>query len=188
MLVLRPKGRRCCAPGSGALLLLKAKLCPDPVSYTHLYGQTYEKYLRELKNVFSQIYERTKANGTLWVIIDTLNKNGQVIPLPFDFSAKIQECGWKFKEIIIWEKDKTVPWTHKGQMRNSFEYILLFSKTDNFNFFIDKIRDYESLKQWWVKYPERYNPKGKTPEAIWQDVYKRQGFFPFGVCTNEYFG
>lgn len=148
------------------------------------YGQTYEEYLHELKNVFSQIYERTKANGTLWVIIDTLNKKGQVIPLPFDFSAKIQECGWKFKEIIIWEKDKTVPWTHKGQMRNSFEYILLFSKTDDFNFFIDKIRDYESLKQWWVKYPERYNPKGKTPEAIWHFPIPTQGSWGDGYIRH----
>lgn len=148
------------------------------------YGQTYEKYLSELKGVFLQIYERTKATGTLWVIIDTLNRNGQVIPLPFDFSAKIQECGWKFKEIIIWEKDKTVPWTHKGQMRNSFEYILLFSKTDSFKFFIDKIRNYESLKQWWVKYPERYNPKGKTPEAIWHFPIPTQGSWGEGYIRH----
>lgn len=148
------------------------------------YGQSYETYLSELKGVFSQIYDRTKSKGTLWVIIDTLNKNGQVIPLPFDFSAKIQECGWKFKEIIIWEKDKTVPWTHKGQMRNSFEYILLFSKTDDFNFFIDKIRNYESLKQWWVKYPERYNPKGKTPEAIWHFPIPTQGSWGDGYIRH----
>lgn len=148
------------------------------------YGQTYQEYLDELKGIFLQIYERTKTNGTLWVIIDTLNRNGQVIPLPFDFSAKIQECGWKFKEIIIWEKDKTVPWTHKGQMRNSFEYILLFSKSDNFNFFIDKIRNYESLKPWWIRYPERYNPKGKTPEAIWHFPIPTQGSWGDGYIRH----
>lgn len=148
------------------------------------FGQSYEEYLEDLKIVFCQIFKATKESGSLWVIIDTVNRDGEVIPLPFDFASKIKECGWKFREIIIWEKDKTVPWTHKGQMRNSFEYVLLFSKTDNFNFFIDRIRNYESLKKWWVKYPERYNPKGKTPEAVWHFPIPVQGTWGDGYIRH----
>lgn len=148
------------------------------------FGQEYNEYIKELKNVFSQIYKYTKDTGTLWVIIDTINKNGEVISIPFDFASEIRKVGWKFREIIIWEKDKTVPWTHKGQMRNSFEYILMFSKGDNYNFYIDRIRDYESLKKWWVKYPERYNPRGKAPESVWHFPIPVQGSWGDGYIRH----
>lgn len=148
------------------------------------FGQTYEAYLNDLFTVFSNIYTCTKDTGTLWVIIDVFRKEGETITLPFDFANKIKEIGWKLQEVIIWGKDKTVPWAHKGQMRNSFEYILMFSKTQNYNFYLDKVRDYEALKKWWVKYPERYNPRGKTPEAIWHFDIPVQGSWGKGYIRH----
>ena len=114
------------------------------------YGQKYEGYLSDLKKVFSGVYSLTKETGSLWVIIDTFRRNGAVIPLPFDFANTISTIGWKLQEIIIWEKDKTVPWIHLGQMRNLFEYILVFSKSEKYNFHIDRIRQCDCLKKWWV--------------------------------------
>lgn len=148
------------------------------------YGQTYEEYLSDLRLVFEQVYSVTKDSGTLWVIIDAFRRDGEVIPLPFDFSNKIKDIGWKLQEVIIWGKDRTVPWTHKGQMRNLFEYILLFSKSDKYNFYIDEVRDFQSLKKWWVKYPERYNPKGKTPDAIWNFEIPTQGSWGKGYIKH----
>lgn len=148
------------------------------------FGQTYDNYLNDLKTVFQGVFDATKETGTLWVIIDTFRKNGEMVTLPFDFANKIKEIGWKLQEVIIWKKDKTVPWAHKGQMRNLFEYILMFSKSNNYNFFVDDIRDYESLKKWWVKYPERYNPKGKTPEAIWDFPIPTQGSWGDGYIRH----
>ena len=148
------------------------------------FGQEYDDYLNDLKVVFKNVYDITKDSGTLWVIIDTYRRDGEVIPLPFDFSNKIKEIGWKLQEVIIWKKDKTVPWAHKGQMRSIFEYILVFSKSTEFNFFIDKVRDFTSLKKWWVKYPERYNPKGKTPDALWDFGIPVQGSWGKGYIDH----
>lgn len=148
------------------------------------YGQDYEAYLDDLKIVFQKVYNVTKESGTLWVIIDAYRREGEVVPLPFDFSNKLREVGWKLKEVIIWGKDRTVPWAHKGQMRNLFEYILVFSKSDDFNFYIDEVRDFETLKKWWVKYPERYNPKGKTPDAIWNFDIPTQGSWGNGYIRH----
>lgn len=139
------------------------------------FGQSYENYLNDLHKVFKGVYDCTKSTGTLWVIIDIYRRNDEVVTLPFDFSNKIKDIGWKLQEVIIWEKDKTLPWAHKGQMRNIFEYILVFSKTENYTFNIDKVRDFESLKKWWVRFPERYNPKGKTPAGIWKFEIPTQG-------------
>ena len=148
------------------------------------YGQKYDEYLEDLKLVFEQVYNITKDSGTLWVIIDAYRRDGEVVPLPFDFSNKISELGWKLQEVIIWGKDRTVPWAHKGQMRSLFEYVLMFSKTKNYQFYIDKVRDFQSLKKWWVKYPERYNPKGKTPDAIWNFDIPTQGSWGNGYIKH----
>ena len=148
------------------------------------FGQTYKAYLEDLKLVFSKVYNVTKDDGTLWVIIDTFRENHEVVPLPFDFSNQLKDVGWKLKDIIIWSKDRTVPWVHKGKMRNLYEYILVFSKTNKFKFYIDRIRDYENLKKWWVTYPERYNPKGKVPEEIWNFDIPTQGAWGKGYIMH----
>jgi DNA modification methylase len=148
------------------------------------FGQNYNDYLNDLKTVFEKVYDCTKDSGSLWVIIDAFRLNNDVVPLPFDFANKIKEIGWKLQDVIIWAKDRTVPWAHKGQMRNLFEYILVFSKTDKFNFYIDEVRDFEVLKKWWVKYPERYNPKGKIPSGLWHFDIPTQGSWGKGYIKH----
>ena len=141
------------------------------------YGQKYDEYLRDLKDIFEQIFDRTKDNGTLWVIIDTFKRDGRVVPLPFDLVSKLSEIGWRLQEVIIWKKDKTVPLSSNGIMQRKFEYILFLSKSDNYKSNKDRVRVYDTnqLKKWWVKYPERYNPKGKALDEIWEFSIPVQG-------------
>jgi DNA modification methylase len=97
-----------------------------------------------------------------------------------------EQCGWTYdalsdswrlQEVVIWDKERARPWSRKGQFRNVFEYILCFSKTKDFKFALDDIRiaDPDEFKQWWVNYPERYNPRGKVPDNIWEMVTPTQG-------------
>jgi len=139
------------------------------------FGQDYEEYLNDIELIFKKIFNITKKNGSLWIVINTFRSKGEIIPLPFDVSRRLQKVGWKFRDIIIWNKTKTVPWTKKGQSRGMIEYILFFIKNKTFKYNIDQVRDFESLKHWWVKYPERYSPKGKTPEEIWNYTIPTQG-------------
>ncbi|GFZ78801.1 hypothetical protein GCM10011531_05550 [Aquaticitalea lipolytica] len=141
------------------------------------YGQTYEEYLNDLKSIFAGVFEITEQNGTLWIIIDTFKRNNQVITLPFDLSNKLKEIGWLLQDVIIWKKDKTVPWSTNGFMQRKFEYILFFSKTANYKSNKDSVRVYDTsqLKKWWIKYPERYNPKGKALDEVWEFPIPTQG-------------
>jgi DNA modification methylase len=148
------------------------------------YGQTYEEYLSDLEMVFGKVYKVTKNTGSLWVIIDMFKKEGEVIPLPFDFVARIKQVGWKLQEVIIWEKDRTVPWAREGQVRNSFEYILVFSKSDKYKFNIERAKTIDTLKKWWVRYPERYHPKGKSPTGIWNFPIPTQGSWGNGYIRH----
>lgn len=141
------------------------------------YGQSYEEYLCDLKSVFSKVYDATKPDGTLWVVIDTFKEDGRVIPLPFDLSQKISESGWRLQDIIIWKKDKTVPWSGNGFVQRKFEYVLFFSKSKSFKYYKDRVKVYDTrqLKKWWIKYPERYNPRGKALDEVWEYPIPTQG-------------
>lgn len=141
------------------------------------FGQSYEEYLRDIKSVFEQVYQFTKKDGTLWIIIDTFKRNDSIVLLPFDLAAKLQESGWLLQDIIIWKKDKTVPWSNNGFTQRKFEYVLFFSKSPKYKCNKDRVRvfDTRQLKKWWIKYPERYNPRGKALDEIWEYPIPVQG-------------
>jgi len=139
------------------------------------YGQTYEEYLDELEEIFRSIYTITKRTGSLWIISDTIKSNGELKLFPFDLASRLKRIGWILQDVIIWHKDKTLPWSHRGKLRNIFEYILFFSKSTDFKYFLSRVREAGGLKRWWVRYPERYSPLGKAPTRTWSIPIPRQG-------------
>ena len=148
------------------------------------FGQSYETYLNDLKGIFKNIYNATKDSGSLWVIIDTFKRDGAVVPLPFDFAREVSAAGWKLQDIIIWKKDKTVPWSKKGTTRKIFEYVLFFSKGQDFKYYSERTREIKDLKEWWIRYPERYSPNGKSLEEIWEFSIPTQGSWGDGYIRH----
>lgn len=185
------------------------------------FGDSYQNYLAELRDIFSKIYEVTKEDGSLWLVANTFKKNGQVYNLPWDLASQLQnldedrvcpECStekkrvplvqgtstgpyqclnceyststsgsWTLQEIVIWDKQRALPYSGQGKLRNVFEYILFFTKSPDFTFDLDSVRiaDPSKFKDWWVDYPERYHPRGKVPSNIWEMVTPSQGSFGF---------
>jgi hypothetical protein len=76
---------------------------------------------------------------------------------------------------VIWQKDKTLPWSSANRLRNAFEYVLLFAKSPSYKFHLERLRDPVELTDWWVKWPERYNPHGKVETNVWQFPLPVQG-------------
>lgn len=141
------------------------------------FGQTYDEYLSDLTSIFKNVFNITNENGTLWIIIDSFKRDNQLINLPFDLANKLKEIGWYLQDVLIWKKDKTVPWSKNGFIQRKFEYILFLSKSIQFKSNRDSVRVYDTaqLRRWWVKYPERYNPKGKALDEIWEFPIPIQG-------------
>lgn len=139
------------------------------------FGQTYDEYLDDLEKVFQDVYSITKKRGSLWIISDTIKHKGQIKLLPFDLAQRLKRIGWILQDIIIWNKDKTLPWSHQGKLRNIFEYIAFYSKERKFNYHLARVREVTELKQWWIRYPERYSPEGKAPVRTWSIPIPRQG-------------
>jgi DNA modification methylase len=147
------------------------------------FGQTYRDYLADLQQVFTAIHKRTKPTGSLWIISDTFKEDGNLVLLPFDIANSMRDIGWILQDVIIWQKDRTLPWSHQGKLRNIFEYVALYSKCRTFKYHLSRVRDSTDVKNYWVRYPERYSPQGKTPSRHWVFPIPRQG--SWGKSNNH---
>jgi DNA modification methylase len=139
------------------------------------FGQTYEEYLSDLRRIFKATFAITKRTGSLWVVADTVKWNGEVKLFPFDLARRLKGIGWVLQDILVWHKDKTLPWSHRGKLRNIFEYVLFFTKGPRFKYYLSRVREIGDSKEWWVRYPERYSPEGKAPTRTWSIPIPRQG-------------
>lgn len=154
------------------------------------WGQPHDEYLAEMKRVFSSVWRHTRNEGAMWIVADTFRPDERdgslrhLEPLPFQLAGTAEEIGWTLREIILWRKNKTLPWSGRGRLRNGFEYVLFFVKSDAFKFHIDRVRDPISLEEWWVKWPERYNPLGKVPENVWDIPIPVQGSWTQSSLTH----
>lgn len=151
---------------------------PDQIGF----GQPYDEYLTDARRVFRGVYEHTRDDGSMWVVADSLRRQDpdnrglwKLEPTPFQLAAEAEEAGWILRDVIIWRKDKTLPWSGKGRLRNAFEYVLFLVKSEDFKYRVDRLRDPAELEEWWVKWPERYNPLGKAPDNVWDIPIPVQG-------------
>ena len=155
----------------------------DVLDYNHKdqigQGQIYEDYLVDVSDILHKCYEISTSNASLWIVIDTFKKGGETKTLPFDLVNTLKNRigqTWILKDIIIWDKQKNLPWNQKGNFKNQFEYILFFTKNNSFQFYIDELREIHDLKKWWKTYPERYNPDGKAPSNLWSFTTPLRGW------------
>lgn len=146
------------------------------------FGETYDEYLDSCERIFAEIFKWTRDDGSLWLVADTLLAPNvrralpsALVPLPFDLADRARKAGWTLREVVIWRKDRTRPWSHRGKLRNAFEYVLLLVKSAEYKFSVDDLRDFHGLKSWWVKYPERHNPWGMAPDNVWDVPIPVQG-------------
>jgi len=161
------------------------------------YGQEkYTEYLDDVCQIFQDCYDLATPNASFWLIVDTFKKDGVLKTLPFDIVTNLLSKNantWRLKEVIIWDKEKNIPWNGNGHFKNQFEYILFFTKGDDFYFSMDEVREITDLKKWWKSYPERYNSNGKAPSNVWSITNpirgwgnnKQEHFCPFPYSLVE---
>lgn len=148
------------------------------------HGHDREEYLAAVGEVLAQCLIAAKPTGVMWLVADTLRSPsrepgpGEIIPLPFQIAEVAQEKGWRFQDIVVWRKNKTLPYSGTGKLRNLTEYILFFTKSQDF-----KHRPYRSAErhmpgaEWLAGWPERYHPLGARPANIWEFNIDTQGMW-----------
>ncbi len=95
----------------------------------------YDVYLKRMKAVWNECYNKLSVNGSLWVNINIRVQAGQVISIPHDFVKICKEIGFYYKGIIIWHKSSGIPTSDKNIV-DRHEYVLVFTKAASF--YVDK--------------------------------------------------
>jgi DNA modification methylase len=130
-----------------------------------------------------ECFSLAKPTGVMWLVLDTLRASdtpglGELIPLPFELSQEASRHGWRLQEIVVWEKNKTLPYSGQGKLRNLIEYVLFLTKSQDF-----KHRPYRCAErhrpgaEWLAGWPERYHPLGRRPSNIWRIDIDTQGIW-----------
>jgi DNA modification methylase len=145
---------------------------------------SFRDYLEAVGSVLEDCYELTKPTGVLWLIVDTFRQPargggpGEIAPLPFDLAAVARDKQWRFQDIVIWEKNKTLPYSGTGKLRNLTEYILFFTKGQDFKHRPFRVSErHMPGAEWLAGWPERYHPLGRRPANIWQFDIETQGMW-----------
>lgn len=148
------------------------------------YKQSYQDYLSDTSNVLQQCYDVSNDDATLWLIVDTIQRDRVLFPIPFDIQktmmdnakADLNRQTWILRDIIVWNRSKNLPWSSKGHFKHEFEYILFFSKNENYKYYLDRIRNIEYSSKWWLSHPERYNSNGRPPSNVWDFTIPIRGW------------
>lgn len=150
-------------------------------------GQSLESYLDSLVQVFTDVWKRTKPTGSLWIVIKSIKKSGHLHLLPFQLAQRLTSHpmhAWHLLDVLIWHKTHTLPWAHRHKLADSYEHILCFGKSKDFSLNVDAIRSTAGITNWWVKYPERYHPYGKTLSNVWEISIPTQGSWGNGLFSH----
>ena len=152
------------------------------------FGQDKETYLGDVRTVLDGCLKLTKDAGSLWLIVDTYRERGVLRLLPFELARLGEDVGWVLRDMIVWDKRYSLPWHAKGQMRDTVELVFFFTKASDygFTFYGDRIKAIDELSRWWVDFPERFNPKGKTPTNIWSIPTRPRGTWRRSSGNDHY--
>jgi hypothetical protein len=75
-----------------------------------------------------------------------------LLGVPWLVAFALQADGWILRTDIIWEKSSCLPESAKDRLTRSHEYIFLFSKTDDYYYDPDPIRELTGNEATWEEY------------------------------------
>ena len=96
--------------------------------------QDYGDFLQKLTQVFSKVYAALKNGGYCVIIVMDIRKGGNFFPFHSDISNFMQKIGFKFKDIIIWDRQKEynnmrpLGYPYSFVVNKVHEYLLIFQK------------------------------------------------------------
>jgi DNA modification methylase len=130
--------------------------------------------------------ECSNCGNTVLRGVEVLDEGGTACP--HCGNTMSSEGSWVLQDIVVWNKNRALPYTKEGRLRNIFEYVLCFSKSSDFALEMDRIRQAHpsNFKRWWADFPERYHPLGKLPENIWEFEPPTRGSFNGGVDVFDH--
>lgn len=129
---------------------------------------TPEDYVQRMVSVFSHVRRVLRDDGTLWLVLGDKYKSGVQLGMPWRVALALQDDGWLLRSDIIWHKPNAMPSSVKTRPTTDHEYVFLLSKSKQYYYDVDAIREPHvtfSEKSKMKGGRNHFFKKGSTPES-----------------------
>jgi len=146
-----------------------------------------DEYVKKLVEVFGQVRRVLRDDGTLWLNLgDSYSGSGKggqsegkksinwqpeygnkgktygmkpkdLIGIPWRVAFALQADGWYLRQDIIWSKPNPMPESVTDRCTKSHEYIFLLSKSANYYYDHESIKEQAAMNRWGGKKPMNLN-------------------------------
>jgi site-specific DNA-methyltransferase (adenine-specific) len=131
--------------------------------------KTPEEFVDKLVDIFSSCKRVLRQDGTLWINIgdtyaDTNGstyKKGDLLGVPWMLANALRKDGWYLRSDIIWHKPNPIPSGSLNRPLSSHEYIFLLSKSSNYYY------DAEAIKECAVEKNKDGTYKKRHKRDVW---------------------
>jgi len=135
------------------------------------YNKTYEQYLDELLEAWIECKRVLSNNGVMVINVDVIKyktKDKNIVPLPFHIIEQCNSIGLGCKDIWIYKKLTGVPFQFGKKLKNRHEYLLVFSKSNDYKWNLDDVREPYEKDYIYPPGHKRRNSIGKAPSSVWE--------------------
>lgn len=99
------------------------------------------EYVNNVVKVFSGVRLALKDAGTMWLNLGDTYRDKQLLGVPWRVALALQDDGWFLRSDIIWHKPNAMPSSVKSRPTVDHEYLFLLSKSANYRYDADVIRE-----------------------------------------------
>lgn len=100
-----------------------------------------EHYIDNMRWAFGGLRSKLKDDGLLWLNLGDTYRNKALLGIPWRVALALQDDGWILRSDIIWRKTNAMPSSVKDRPTTEHEYIFMFSKTADYFYHADAIRE-----------------------------------------------
>ncbi|GAB60915.1 DNA methyltransferase [Candidatus Jettenia caeni] len=103
--------------------------------------ETYEEYVKKLFAIIAEVKRVLKPTGSFWLNVGDAYHRKSLVGIPWRVALAMTDCqGWLLRNSVIWNKVKGGPDNAKDKLRNVYENIFHFVKSDHYFYDADAIR------------------------------------------------
>lgn len=101
----------------------------------------YKEYIAKLVDTFHILRNKLKEDGLLWLNLGDTYRNKELLGIPWRVALALKDDGWILRSDIIWHKPNAMPSSVKNRPTVDHEYVFMFSKSKDYFYNADAIRE-----------------------------------------------
>ncbi len=100
-----------------------------------------EDYILNLVKLFDVLRPKLKDTASIWLNIGDKYQDGNLEGIPWRVAIALKNKGWILRSDIIWHKPNAMPSSAKSRLTTDHEYLFFFTKTSEYFYDGDAIRE-----------------------------------------------